>query len=67
MASKFYAPNDINFKNHWATATEWVVAGSNNNTYTVTFTARGFSCDCSGMTFRGKCKHVVQIANNFMT
>ena len=64
--SKFYKPDDINFKNHWAEHTAWTVAGSKDNTYTVTLTTRGFTCDCSGMMFRGKCKHVVQIADRFI-
>ena len=36
----------------------WHIAGSKKGTeYAVELHERGFTCECSGFTFRGKCKH----------
>ena len=36
----------------------WHIAGSKKGTeYSVELHERGFTCECSGFTFRGKCKH----------
>jgi hypothetical protein len=34
------------------------VTGSKGNIYTITETASGLQCSCSGFKYRGKCKHV---------
>ena len=31
------------------------------DTYDVVCTEKGFTCDCLGFTFRGKCKHTVDV------
>jgi len=61
--TKYFKPNDLfDFKTHWAVGLEYPVQGSKGNTYTVAITNKGFTCDCTGMTFRGKCKHTEGIA-----
>jgi hypothetical protein len=36
----------------------WKVSNSKGtDTYDVTLEDKGFTCDCPGFTFRGKCKH----------
>lgn len=62
---RYFAPDEIEFKNHWAIGTKWEVKGSKDSMYTVTFTAKGFTCDCTGMTFKGKCKHTQKISDGF--
>jgi hypothetical protein len=42
------------------TGRTWEVAGSKGGTYTVTEDAGTWSCTCSGFTFRGRCRHVVE-------
>lgn len=63
---RYYTPPEINFKGHWADGFEWTVRGSNSNVYAVKFTEKGFTCDCPGAAFRGKCKHTVVIAGGFL-
>ena len=62
---RFLKPDTINFRHHWALDTEWSVSGSKDNVYTVKMSARGFTCDCIGMTYGGKCKHTANIAAGF--
>tara|TARA_R110000868_G_C10486718_1_gene729816 strand:+ start:157 stop:375 length:219 start_codon:yes stop_codon:yes gene_type:complete len=64
---RYLAPEEITFKNHWALDTEYTVAGSRDNVYTVKFTNKGFTCDCVGMTMHGKCKHTANIAEQWIT
>jgi len=70
MARKFgpryYTPEEINFNDHWAVGTQWVVPGSKDNVYTVEFTNRGFTCDCVGMQMHGRCKHTRSIGEGFI-
>jgi hypothetical protein len=41
---------------------EWPVANSKGTgTYAITLEPKGFTCDCPGFAFRGKCKHSQQI------
>ena len=35
-------------------------------TYDVTLEDKGFTCDCPGFTFRGKCKHTTNVNNRIM-
>jgi hypothetical protein len=39
----------------------WHVRGSSPEPYAVECTAEGFTCDCTGFTYRGRCKHSAQI------
>lgn len=64
---RYYAPEEINFSRHWAAGTEYTVTGSRDNVYTVEFTTRGFTCDCTGMKMHGKCKHTRNIAEKWLT
>ena len=60
-----YAPPDWDFQNNWLVGTRWQVQGSNQNTYSVSMTNRGFVCDCTGFVFRGNCKHTKKVAQAF--
>ena len=40
----------------------WTVAGSKGNQYFVNLSAGHWSCTCPGHGFRGKCRHVDEIA-----
>jgi len=62
---RFYVPQDIEFKGHWAAGFKWNVNGSKDNVYIVEFTEKGITCDCIGMQMHGKCKHTRAIAENF--
>ena len=62
---RFYRPDEIEFKNHWAAGFDYVVPGSKDNIYTVKFTEKGITCDCIGMSMRGKCKHTAAVADRF--
>jgi len=63
---RYYAPEGWNFKNNFLVGTEWTVDGSKaGSTYTVALTPKGFTCDCTGFTFHGKCKHSKQIVERF--
>lgn len=55
----------INFKTHWAEGLEWSVEGSKGAVYNLSITTKGITCDCTGMTFRGKCKHTQQALERF--
>ena len=33
------------------------------DTYDITLEPKGFTCDCPGFTFRGKCKHTLNVNN----
>ncbi len=63
MKGKFYHSSDIiNTKGHWAVGTQWPVAGSKNNMYTVEMSDRGFNCDCPAFK---KCKHIKLVEEGF--
>lgn len=42
---------------------QWHITGSRGDTYTVEQTDQGLTCSCSGFRFRGKCRHVTEIAD----
>lgn len=53
------------YDRHFNCGGEWYFRGgktSDPQTYTVKMTPKGFTCDCPGFKFRGKCKHVEAIA-----
>jgi|TARA_B110000977_G_scaffold123060_1_gene157950 hypothetical protein len=53
----FLKPAYFDPKDHWMVGVVWPVTGSKDNEYSVELTNKGFTCDCTGFTFRGKCKH----------
>lgn len=63
--SRFYKPAlGVRYDRHQNFGGEWHFVGgkkSDPKTYTVTMTAKGFTCNCPGFRFRGKCKHVESI------
>jgi len=63
---RYLTPAGWNFKNHHLVGTEWNVQGSKaDSLYSVVLTDQGFSCTCTGFQFHGKCKHSVQVAQQF--
>jgi len=57
----YLKPTVFNPKGHpWAGIT-WPVQGSKGNEYDVDLTEKGFTCNCPGFSFRGRCKHSEQI------
>ena len=63
---RFYAPEGWDFKTNFLVGTEWTVDGSKaDSSYTVTLTAKGFKCSCTGFTFHGKCKHSKEVVERF--
>jgi hypothetical protein len=66
FAKRYLKPDGWNFKDNLLAGTEWSVAGSKKGSfYTVALTEQGFTCDCTGFTFYGKCKHSEQILQAF--
>jgi hypothetical protein len=62
----YLKPAGWNFKNNFLVGTEWSVAGSKKDSfYTVVLTDQGFSCECTGFQFHGKCKHSTQVIERF--
>lgn len=46
------------------TGQTWTVAGSKGNSYTVSLDSGRWSCTCPGHGFRGRCRHVDEIAKS---
>lgn len=66
FAKRYLKPADWTFKGNLLVGTEWSVAGSKKNSfYTVALTEQGFTCDCTGFTFYGKCKHSLSVVEKF--
>ena len=65
MARKFpqryLKPTLFNPKGSMFEGIVWTVKGSSPEPYSVECTPKGFTCDCTGFTYRGKCKHSAQI------
>jgi hypothetical protein len=65
-AKRYLKPADWNFKSNPLVGTEWSVAGSKKDSfYTVALTEKGFTCDCYGFQFHGKCKHSTTVLERF--
>lgn len=62
---QFFVPNGWQFKGNFLVGTKWSVPGSKNNVYTVALTEKGFTCECTGFNFHGKCKHSLAVAEQF--
>jgi hypothetical protein len=53
---------DINFSNHHLVGFVWpVVSSRTGESYKVTMTDLGFSCNCVAGSMRGKCKHAQHV------
>ena len=66
FAKHYLKPADWTFKGNLLVGTEWSVAGSKKDSfYTVALTEQGFTCDCTGFTFYGKCKHSLSVIEKF--
>lgn len=61
FAKKYMRP-DFEFNTDLFLGLVWPVANSKGtDNYAITLESKGFTCDCPGFTFRGKCKHTQQI------
>jgi hypothetical protein len=66
FTTKYLKPTDLfDFKTHWAVGLEYPFKGSKGEDYVVEITTKGFTCNCTGMTFRGKCKHTESVAQRW--
>ena len=59
--TKYYKSKEINTKNHFLIDSTWPVKGSKGNEYDVRMHEKGFTCDCLGFTYNGKCKHTKEV------
>ena len=60
---RYYKSPEITTKNHFLVDTIWPVKGSKGNTYSVKMHEKGFTCECLGFTYNGKCKHTSQVTS----
>ena len=61
FAKKYMRP-DFEFNTDLFLGLVWPVANSKGtDNYSITLESKGFTCDCPGFMFRGKCKHTQQI------
>lgn len=65
LTKKYFKPELFDYKTHWAVGLEYPFRGSKGEYYTVEITTKGLSCTCTGMTFRGKCKHAESVAQRW--
>ena len=64
---RYYKPKEIITRNHFLVGTVWPIEGSKNNTYSIEMHEKGFTCDCLGFTYNGKCKHTSQVVTELST
>ena len=64
---RYYKPKEIITKKHFLVGTVWPIEGSKNNTYSIEMHDKGFTCDCLGFTYNGKCKHTSQVVTELST
>ena len=60
---RYYKPKEIITKKHFLVGTVWPIKGSKNNTYSIEMHEKGFTCDCLGFTYNGKCKHTSHVTS----
>ena len=60
---RYYKSPDINTKKHILVGTVWPIEGSKNNTYSIEMHEKGFTCECLGFTYNGKCKHTLYVTS----
>ena len=65
FTKKYFKPELFDYKTHWAVGLEYPFKGSKGEDYTVEITTKGLTCTCTGMTFRGKCKHTESVAQRW--
>ena len=61
---RYYKSPDIITKKHFLVDTIWPVKGSKGNEYSVKMHEKGFTCECLGFTYNGKCKHTTQVISS---
>ena len=61
MIKRYYKSKNIETQNHFLVDSTWPVKGSKENEYDVKMHDKGFTCDCLGFTYNGKCKHITSI------
>ena len=64
---RYYKPKEIITKKHFLVGTVWPIEGSKNNTYSIEMHEKGFTCNCLGFTYNGKCKHTIQVVTELST
>ena len=64
---RYYKPKEIVTKKHFLVGTVWPIEGSKNNTYSIEMHDKGFTCNCLGFTYNGKCKHTIQVVTELST
>ena len=64
---RYYKPSEIVTKKHFLVNTIWPIEGSNGNEYSVEMHDKGFTCDCQGFMYRGKCKHTIHVESLLTT
>ena len=64
---RYYKPKEIITKKHFLVGTVWPIEGSKNNTYSIEMHEKGFTCNCLGFTYNGKCKHTSQVVTELST
>ena len=58
FTQRYLKPTQFKPKGSMFEGLVWTVSGSKPGTsYAVELHEKGFTCECSGFTFRGKCKH----------
>ena len=60
---RYYKSPDIITKKHFLVDTIWPVKGSKGNEYSVKMHEKGFTCECLGFTYNGKCKHTSYVTS----
>ena len=59
---RFQLFSDMNFRDHHLDGVVWpVVSSRTGESYKVTLTTMGFTCNCTAGSIRGKCKHAQQV------
>ena len=64
---RYYKPKEIITKKHFLVGTVWPIEGSKNNTYSIEMHDKGFTCNCLGFMYNGKCKHTSQVVTELST
>jgi len=61
---RYYKSEEINTKNHFLVNTIWPIEGSKKgDEYSIEMHDKGFTCECLGFTYNGKCRHTKQVVS----